>query len=132
MSDPPSDARYSADHLWAQPGADSGLVRVGLTDFAQQSLGDVVAVTLPDEGSAITAGVACGEVESTKSDNELVAPISGTVKGRNESLDQDPWMINDDPYGKGWLFDVEVAPDTLTDQLGRLMGASDYERLVVG
>ena len=80
MSDIPADLRYSQDHLWVRLGAGPGLVRVGVTDFAQQSLGDVVQVTLPDLGETIKAGEACGDVESVKSVNDLVAPVAGTVR----------------------------------------------------
>lgn len=132
MSDAPTGARYSADHLWVLPRDGGGVVRVGLTGFAQESLGDVMAVTAPQPGSRIAAGVTCGEVESTKSVSDLVAPLSGTVTDRNQALDDDPAAVNDDPYGRGWLFEVEVDPSTLSDQLAGLMSAPDYERLAAG
>jgi hypothetical protein len=82
MSDTPSDLRYSTDHLWVRPGAD-GLVRVGVTDFAQQSLGDVVAVSPPKPGDTVTAGQACGDIESVKSVSDLIAPVTGTARARS-------------------------------------------------
>lgn len=130
MYDFPTDLRYSADHLWVRPAAGADVMRVGLTDFAQQSLGDVVILNAPREGDAITAGTACGGVESTKSDNELIAPLTGTVRSHNASLDENPEAVNSDPYGEGWLFEVEVEPSTLAEQLGRLLDADHYQRLV--
>jgi glycine cleavage system H protein len=102
MSDIPADLRYSPDHLWVCPGTHGGLVRVGVTDFAQQSLGDVVQVTLPDLGETIKVGEACGDVESVKSVNDLVAPVAGTVRARNDDLAGMPELLNTDPYGRGW------------------------------
>lgn len=130
MYDFPGDVRYSTDHLWVRPGSDAGVLRVGLTDFAQQSLGDVVVLNVPREGDQVTAGSACGDVESTKSDSELIAPVTGTVRRHNAALDESPEAVNADPYGEGWLFDVEVDPSTLADQLGHLLDADHYQRLV--
>jgi glycine cleavage system H protein len=124
MTTIPDDLRYSEDHLWVRPGGDT--VRVGITDFAQDSLGDVVDVTLPDPGAGITAEEACGEIESTKSLSDLVAPITGTVRTRNEALGDSPEQINEDPYGDGWLLEVTVDPATRDEQLDALMGASAY------
>src|SRR6185437_3482098 len=117
------------DHLWVLLGAGPGLVRVGLTDFAQQSLGDVVQVTLPDLGETITAGEACGDVESVKSVNDLVAPVAGTVRARNDDLADTPELVNTDPYGRGWMFEAEIDPATLGQQLADLMDAGAYRRL---
>lgn len=130
MYDFPGDVRYSTDHLWVRPGSDAGVLRVGLTDFAQQSLGDVVVLNVPREGDPVTAGSACGDVESTKSDSELIAPLTGIVRRHNAALDESPEAVNADPYGEGWLFDVEVDPSTLADQLGHLLDADHYQRLV--
>ena len=94
MYDFPTDLRYSEDHLWVRPAAGADVMRVGLTDFAQQSLGDVVILNAPREGDVITAGTACGDVESTKSDNELIAPLTGTVRSHNASLDENPEAVN--------------------------------------
>jgi glycine cleavage system H protein len=129
MSDIPADLRYSPDHLWVRPGAGGGLVRVGVTDFAQQSLGDVVQVTLPDLGETIKAGEACGDIESVKSVNDLVAPVAGTVRARNDDLSATPELVNTDPYGQGWMFEAEIDPSTLDQQLADLMDAGAYRRL---
>src|SRR5690348_13673321 len=99
MSDIPADLRYSPDHLWIRPAGGTSLVRVGATDFAQQSLGDVVRVTLPDLGGTIKADQACGDVESVKSVNDLVAPVAGTVRARNDDMAGTPELVNTDPYG---------------------------------
>jgi glycine cleavage system H protein len=114
MSDIPADLRYSPDHLWVRPGTGGGLVRVGVTDFAQRSLGDVVQVTLPDLGETIKAGEACGDVESVKSVNDLVAPVAGTVRARNDDLAGAPELVNTDPYGRGWMFEAEIDPSRWT------------------
>jgi len=129
MSEIPADLRYSPDHLWVRLGAGPGLVRVGVTDFAQQSLGDVVQVTLPDLGETIKAGEACGDVESVKSVNDLVAPVAGTVRARNDDLASTPELVNTDPYGQGWMFEAEIDPSTLNQQLASLMDAGAYRRL---
>jgi glycine cleavage system H protein len=125
----PDDLRYSEDHLWVRPGGDQTVVRVGITDFAQDSLGDVVDVTLPDPGAGISAEQACGEIESTKSLSDLVAPVTGTVRTRNEALGDSPEQINEDPYGDGWLIEVAVDPATRDEQLQALMSPSAYEDL---
>jgi glycine cleavage system H protein len=129
MTNIPTDLRYHADHLWARPG-DQHLVRVGATDFAQQALGDVVSVTPPLTGEHITAGNPCGDIESTKSVNDLIAPVTGTVRERNEALAEEPELVNTDPYGAGWLFDVELDADSENDQLDSLLDAEAYRHLV--
>jgi glycine cleavage system H protein len=126
MYDIPADLRYSQDHLWARPADGAGVVRVGITDFAQQALGDVLDVTLPAAGQEVTAGQACGDIESTKSVNDLVAPVSGTVLSRNEELTRAPDVINTDPYGQGWMFEVGADPSALSRQLAGLMDADAY------
>jgi glycine cleavage system H protein len=130
MSDIPLDRGYSRDHLWAASGDTPGLVRVGVTDFAQESLGDVIGVTLPRLGEAISAGKACGDVESTKSVSDLVSPVTGTVRACNDGLAGAPELINADPYGDGWLFEVECDPATIRDQLAALLAAAAYRELV--
>jgi len=130
MTDIPADLRYSKDHLWARPGADTGLVRVGVTDFAQQSLGDVTDVTLPEPGDTVTTGEACGDVESVKSLSDLVAPVTGTSHARNDALADAPELVNTDPYGQGWMFEVETDPATLSRQLAALMDADGYRALI--
>ncbi|MDQ1602662.1 MAG: glycine cleavage system protein [Actinomycetota bacterium] len=100
----PEDLRYTKEHEWVR--ADGETVRVGITDFAQDALGDIVFVTLPGVGDQVSAGQPCGEVESTKSVSDVYAPVSGTVVARNETLDAAPETVNSDPYGAGWLMDI--------------------------
>ena len=129
MTDIPADLRYSQDHLWARSGAGTGLVRVGVTDFAQQSLGDVVDVALPKPGDTSTAGETCGDIESVKSLSDLVTPVTGTVRARNDDLSGAPELVNTDPYGQGWLFEIETNPATLGQLLAALMDADAYRVL---
>ena len=128
MSDILADLRYSKDHLWVRPGA--GLVRVGMTDFAQQSLGDVAEVTLSRPGDTVNAGEACGDIESVKSVSDLIAPVTGTVRTRNDDLTSTPELVNTDPYGQGWMLEVETDPATLGQQLASLLDAAAYRDLV--
>ena len=123
----PEDLRYTAEHEWVRT-ADGGVVRVGITSFAQDALGDVVYVSLPTVGDSMAAGDACGEVESTKSVSDLYAPLAGEVTAVNEALDATPELVNTDPYGEGWMYELRPedsdAVDALldraayTDQLG--------------
>ena len=129
MPDIPSDLRYSKDHLWAQSLADGSLVRVGVTDFAQQSLGDVIDLTLPRPGDTVKAGEACGDVESVKNVSNLIAPVTGTIRARNDELTGTPELVNADPYGQGWMFEIETDPATLSQQLAALMDARTYRVL---
>jgi glycine cleavage system H protein len=131
MPDIPADLRYSQDHLWARPGDSASLVRIGVTDFAQQSLGDVVDVSLPAPGGTVEAGQPFGDIESVKSLNDLIAPVTGTVAARNEALTQAPELVNSDPYGEGWMAEIETDPATLSQQLASLLDASGY-RYTVG
>jgi glycine cleavage system H protein len=108
--DYPEDLRYTAEHEWVRT-VDDGTLRVGVTDYAQDALGDVVYVTLPDVGATVTQGESCGEVESTKSVSDLFAPVTGEVTARNETLDATPELVNSDPYGEGWLFEVRPLDD---------------------
>lgn len=101
----PEDLRYTSDHEWIKD--EDGKLRVGITDFAQDALGDVVYVGLPNVGDAVTAGQACGEVESTKSVSEIYAPVSGTVVAVNAGVADNPEQVNADPYGEGWMFIIE-------------------------
>nr|WP_206426120.1 glycine cleavage system protein GcvH [Nakamurella antarctica] len=112
----PDELRYSAEHEWVRTGEEN-VVRVGITDFAQGALGDIVFVQLPDLGAAVTAGDSVGEVESTKSVSELFTPLSGTVVTRNESLDSAPELVNSDPYGEGWMFELEIGEVSAVDDL---------------
>ena len=116
MSSVPDDLRYTSEHEWVRVEAD-GTVRVGITDHAQDALGDVVYVSLPAEGEAVTAGSACGEVESTKSVSEITAPVGGTVTGHNPGLETRPDLVNSDPYGDGWMFTIAPADGAELDGL---------------
>ena len=125
MSDIPAELHYTAEHEWVlRTGADT--VRVGITDFAQDALGDVVFVQLPDVGTEVTAGEAFGEVESTKSVSDLFAPLSATVAAVNGELDGDPQLVNSDPYGQGWLLELRADGDTLDEGLAALLDADTY------
>ena len=126
MSDIPSDLHYTAEHEWVRRSGDD-TVRVGITDFAQSALGDVVFVQLPDVGSEVTAGESFGEVESTKSVSDLFAPVSGTVSAVNGDLDDSPQLVNSDPYGAGWLLDVQVSDAAeLESTISTLLDAEAY------
>ena len=129
MPDIPADLRYSADHLWVRPGPGTSVVRAGVTEFAQQALGDVVDVSLPRPGGTVRAGEACGDIESVKSLNDLIAPVSGTVRARNDDLTGAPELVNTDPYGQGWMFEVETDPVTQAQQFAALMDADAYRAL---
>ncbi|SOD73819.1 glycine cleavage system H protein [Jatrophihabitans sp. GAS493] len=107
MSEVPDDLRYTAEHEWVR--IDGSIARVGITDFAQEALGDVVYVTLPEVGTAVERGAAFGEIESTKSVSDLFAPVDGSVVTRNDLLDGRPELINSDPYGDGWIVEIEIA-----------------------
>jgi glycine cleavage system H protein len=102
----PADLKYTAEHEWVRVVGDR--LRIGITDYAQEALGDIVFVTLPAEGTDVTAGQSFGEVESTKSVSDVYAPLAGTVSARNEALDANPELVNSDPYGEGWM--VELVP----------------------
>ena len=102
----PADLKYTAEHEWVQVVGDH--LRIGITDYAQEALGDIVFVTLPAVGTELTAAQSFGEVESTKSVSDVYAPLAGTVTARNEALDANPELVNSDPYGEGWM--VEIAP----------------------
>jgi glycine cleavage system H protein len=125
VSDIPADLRYTAEHEWVQrTGEDT--VRVGITDFAQESLGDVVYIQLPDVGTDLTAGESFGEVESTKSVSDLYAPLSASVVAVNAELEAKPQLVNSDPYGQGWLLELRAGGDTLNDGLAGLLDADAY------
>ena len=118
----PEDLKYTAEHEWVKAG--EGPVRVGITDFAQDALGDIVYVQLPEVGTAVRAGDSCGELESTKSVSDLFAPVNGTVRAVNEALADQPDLVNTDPYGEGWLLDIEVDDD---EEVAALMDADTYK-----
>lgn len=117
MADVPDDLRYTAEHEWVRVTDGSNTVRVGITDYAQEALGDVVYVSLPELGATVGAGDPVGEIESTKSVSDLYAPVAGTVSARNEALEGTPDLVNSDPYGEGWLVEIELAEGADVDAL---------------
>ena len=122
----PEDLKYTAEHEWVRsPGEHEGAVRVGITQFAQEALGDIVYVSLPEVGESVTGGDTCGELESTKSVSDIYAPVSGQVVARNEALDATPELVNNDPYAGGWLF--ELVPDDAAAVDG-LLDAAAYQQ----
>ena len=123
MTEVPSDRRYTNEHEWARE--EDGRVVIGITDFAQDQLGDVVFVGLPEPGTQVEAGKPLGEVESTKSVSDVYSPVSGTVIDRNATLESTPELINSDPYGAGWL----VTIDSGDQNLEGLLTAADYQAL---
>ena len=121
----PEELKYTAEHEWVRtPGEAEGSVRVGITHYAQDQLGDIVFVSLPDVGADVESGTPVGELESTKSVSDVYVPVSGNVVARNEALDATPELVNSDPYGDGWLF--EVVPTSPAD-LDGLLSAEDYQ-----
>lgn len=120
----PSDLRYSNDHEWAR--TDGDVVRVGITDYAQDALGDVVFVDLPKIGSSINVHGTIGEVESTKSVSEIYAPVGGTVTAVNEALTNSPELVNSDPYGDGWICEITTSSNAEFDEL---LDAAGYQVL---
>jgi glycine cleavage system H protein len=122
----PEELRYTAEHEWVRSTGE-GTVVFGITDYAQDSLGDIVYVSLPAVGASLTAGQACGEVESTKSVSDIYAPVAGEVVARNDALDGSPETVNADPYRAGWM--VEVRPADASAFEG-LLSATDYQALV--
>lgn len=123
----PDDLRYSSDHEWVR--LEDGKARIGITDYAQDALGDVVFVDLPEVGATVAAGESVSEVESTKSVSDIYAPVAGTVAEVNGDLADNPERLNEDPYGEGWIFSITVDGD---DALAGLMDAAAYRALVEG
>lgn len=121
----PDDLRYTAEHEWVRV-VDGG-VRIGITDHAQEALGDIVFVTLPAPGTEVEAGQSLGEVESTKSVSDVYAPLSGEVVARNEVLDARPELVNADPYGEGWMIELRPADAAAIDSL---LDAAAYGKLI--
>lgn len=119
MTEIPTDLKYSVEHEWVAPHTD-GRVKIGVTAVATESLGEIVFIDLPKVGSVVKIGTACGEIESTKSVSDLYSPVSGSVLEVNDAADNDPSLLNDDPYGAGWLFVVEVTAE------GPLLTAEEY------
>jgi glycine cleavage system H protein len=120
----PDELRYSSDHEWAKATGD--VVRVGITDYAQDALGDVVFVDLPKVGTEVSAGGAIGEVESTKSVSEIYAPVSGKVSAINDALTSTPESVNADPYGEGWICEITTTDGSDFDEL---LDAARYQAL---
>jgi glycine cleavage system H protein len=120
------DLRYTAEHEWVEVTPD-GTLRFGITDFAQEQLGDVVFVSLPDPGASLSAGQACGEVESTKSVSDIYAPVAGEVVARNEAVIANPELVNNDPYGSGWMVEVRVADAAIIESL---LDAAAYAAII--
>jgi glycine cleavage system H protein len=123
----PEDLRYSTDHEWIR--IEGGKVTIGITDYAQDALGDVVFVELPEVGAAVEASASISEVESTKSVSDIYAPVSGTIAEVNADLGDAPERLNDDPYGEGWICVIEL---TDPSQIDKLLTAADYRELVEG
>ena len=123
----PQDLRYTAEHEWVRTASD-GVVRIGITAFAQEALGDVVFVSLPAVGDTVTAGDSCGEVESTKSVSDVFAPVSGEVMAVNEALESAPELVNTDPYGQGWMYDIKLT-DAAAE--GSLLDLAAYRALLL-
>jgi len=121
----PDDLRYSSDHEWGRLEGD--LLRLGITDFAQDNLGDVVFLQLPELGAAVTAGSSMGEVESTKSVSDVYAPVEGVVVEVNADLETDPQLLNRDPYGEGWICVIRLSDTSSAEQM---MDAAAYRALI--
>lgn len=123
----PQQLRYSSDHEWIH--IEGGRARVGITDYAQDALGDVVYVELPDVGSTVKSGDSFGEVESTKSVSDVYAPVSGTVVAVNDALGSSPELLNSDPYGNGWICEIEMSD---LGEADGLLDAAAYTALTAG
>lgn len=121
----PDELRYTEEHEWAR--VEGRRLTVGITDYAQDALGDVVYIDLPANGTRVEQGRPFGEVESTKSVSDLYAPVSGTIVERNEMLESQPELVNSDPYGQGWMVVIEADEDAST---GALLSAADYDKLI--
>ncbi len=125
MSSVPSELRYTKEHEWVQE-LTATRFRIGITDYAQAALGDIVYIQLPKMGNDVSADKVCGEVESTKSVSEIYAPITGKIVMVNEKLESNPEVINSDPYGAGWIAEIEISTPTLSE---KLLSAQDYQNL---
>ena len=124
MTNIPDDFHYTKDHEWVHEVSD-GVVRFGITDYAQDALGDIVFLTLPHVGETIGAGAPCGEIESTKSVSDIYAPVDGVIVHRNDKVETSPETVNKDPYGDGWIAEVEVSGGAIQAQ-EHLMTAAQY------
>ncbi len=116
MTDFPEDLKYSVEHEWVRAG-NTSTVRIGITEYAADQLGDIVFASLPSVGETVAAGDACGELESTKSVSDIFSPVAGVVGAINPALEASPEVINADPYGDGWLFELELADDADLEDL---------------
>lgn len=123
----PEDLKYTAEHEWLRVEGDHAVI--GVTDYAQDQLGDIVYIGLPEVGDTIEPGTSIGELESTKSVSDLYAPVAGVVASRNDALEQNPELVNSDPYGEGWLIKVELANSAALDDL---LDAAAYQQLTTG
>jgi glycine cleavage system H protein len=121
MSQIPADLQYTKEHEWVAQTSNAGTIRMGITDFAQGALGDIVYVQMPKVGDAVVADKVCGEVESTKSVSEIFSPVTGTIVAINESLTNTPELVNSDPYGAGWLAEISVSGEPAA-----LLSATEY------
>ena len=126
MANTPENLKYTAEHEWVLP-VDQNTVRFGITDYAQDALGDIVFVSLPALGASVTAGAQCGEVESTKSVSDIYAPVSGTIAARNDGVETAPEVLNTDPYGQGWIADITVENSEIA--LAELLDAVAYQQI---
>ena len=128
----PETLRYTAEHEWIERLGPT-TVRVGITDYAQDALGDVVFVQLPESGAEVTVGESFAEVESTKSVSDIFGPLAGTVSAVNDALDASPELVNSDPYGEGWLVEIEAADEaTLDEHLGEVLDAAGSRAVIEG
>jgi glycine cleavage system H protein len=125
MSNVPNELKYTKEHEWVATTSNPQVFRVGITDFAQGALGDIVYIQLPKVGDSVTADKVCGEVESTKSVSEIYSPISGKVIAVNSDLDSKPEIVNQEPYGAGWIVEIE-----LVGELPTLLDAPTYQGLI--
>lgn len=125
----PEDLKYTAEHEWLKAGT-GATVRIGITRYAQEALGDVVFVTLPAVGEILQAGQSVGEVESTKSVSDIYAPLAGTVVAVNEALVAQPELVNTDPYGQGWILEIELTAGPSALQSDGLLDAAGYQALL--
>ena len=121
MSQIPADLQYTKEHEWVAQTATAGTIRMGITDFAQGALGDIVYVQMPKVGEAVVADKVCGEVESTKSVSEIFSPVTGTIVAINDALNGAPELVNSDPYGAGWLAEISISGEPAA-----LLSAAQY------
>ena len=124
MSNIPNELKYTSEHEWVAPTSKASVFRVGITDFAQGALGDIVYIQLPKIGDQVTSGQVCGEIESTKSVSEIYSPLTGAIVAVNTNLDSQPEAINNDPYGQGWILEIEVSQES-----NGLLSAEDYAKI---